>query len=769
MRARRTSDDRSGEDTSGRDHAPEDTLSSAAMRARVRVLVPLALPGPLDYALPEGMDLLPPGTFVRVPLGRREVAGVVWDGVEAGESPPSRPLAPDRLKPVLGLLETPPMAETMRRFIDWVAAYTLSAPGSVLKMAMSIPEALAPEPERPGVCLEPGWVAPPGFRMTPPRRKVLERLASGAPETLSAIRQATGVAGQVVRGLVEAGALRSVSLPPFAGSRALVNSMVASPAPPASMLLTRAQEEAASILREAVNRQDFGVFLLDGVTGSGKTETYFEAVAETLSRGRQVLVLLPEIALTPQWVDRFRKRFGFEPVLWHSALSPARRRRHWRLVAEGRARVVAGARSALFLPLADPGLIVIDEEHEPAYKQDDGVLYSARDMGIVRGQLERATVVLASATPSLETLENVRRGRYRHLALPDRVSGAVLPEITLVDLRSNPPERNRWLSPPLVSALAKTLDRGQQALLFLNRRGYAPLTLCRACGHRLACPQCSAWLVDHRREGKLRCHHCGHAEPLPVACPSCGAEDSFAACGPGVERIFEETAMRFPEARLRLLASDTVAGPQTMQNILDELESGSVDIVIGTQMMAKGHHVPGLTLVGVIDGDLGLSGGDLRAAERTHQLLVQVSGRAGRGAHAGRVLIQTHGPEHPVMAALAAGRREAFLAAEMREREQAGMPPFGRLAAIILAGPDRDALEATARALGRTRPRRPGLEVLGPAPAALSRLRGRHRLRFLVRADRDVRIQPPLRAWLAGVRPGKGVRIQVDIDPQSFL
>ena len=738
-------------------HTSSDAVPDPGVE-RVRVLLPLGLPGPLDYRAVPGPGLRP-GAFVRVPLGSAERLGVVWDrdsgahgdGIDEG-----------RLRDVLEILDAPPLGAVMRRFIDWVAAYTLAPPGAVLKMAMSVPKALAPEAGVSAYLGVPGWPRPEGFRITAQRNKVLELLADGPPRTPADIRAETGAGAGVIKGLEAAGALavqRLAPPSPFAAPDADL------PGP----ALTPAQAAAAAKLRAAVGAEAFSVTLLDGVTGSGKTEVYFEAIAETLRQGRQALVLLPEIALSAQWLERFAARFGCAPALWHSELGPARRRRTWRAVAEDRAPVVVGARSALFLPYAALGLIVIDEEHDGSYKQEDGVFYSARDMGVVRGHLGALPVVLASATPSLETVVNVARGRYVALHLPERIGSATLPEVGLVDLRAAPPPSGRWLSPPLARALAETLGAGQQALLFLNRRGYAPLTLCRACGHRLECPNCSAWLVEHRASGRLNCHHCGYALRPPSSCPDCQAEASFAACGPGVERIAEEVSALFPEARQCIMASDTLAGPQSFGDIVAAVTSGAVDILIGTQIIAKGYHFPRLTLVGVVDADLGLSGADLRASERTHQLLTQVAGRAGRAELPGRVLVQTYMPEHAVMAALASGDREAFIAAEKAERKAARMPPFGRLAAVIISGPREGEVDATARALGRVRPDAPGLEVLGPAPAALSLLRGRHRRRFLVKGARDRTLQPILRHWLARVRPGKAVRIQVDVDPVSFL
>ncbi len=716
----------------------------------VRVLLPLPLDAAYDYRVGEGMSLQA-GDFVSVPLGPRQTAGVVW-GPGSGE------VAEERLKEVLGLLEAPPLPDQSMRFVDWVAAYTLYPAGAVLKMAMSVPAALAAP--KPVVAYVRGR-HDPGLRMTAARRRVLEVLADGPARSLSELASEAATGTSVVRGLEGAGAIRAVTLP----GRPLAQPDWRRPGPE----LSADQASAARNLEAKARRGGFGVTLLDGVSGSGKTEVYFQAVAEALKRRRQVLVLLPEIALTAQWLDRFGERFGAEPAEWHSDLTPARRRAAWRAVADGGARVVVGARSALFLPYPELGLIVVDEEHEPSFKQEEGVVYNARDMAVVRARLGDFPIVLASATPSLESTVNVSSGRYETLLLPDRHAGAALPRISLIDLCRNPPARGRWLSPDLEGALKETLAAGEQAMLFLNRRGYAPLTLCRRCGHRLQCPSCTAWLVEHRRRGGLLCHHCGHRANRPARCPSCQAEDKFAACGPGVERLAEEVDALLPGIRYAIAASDTITGPEAAQELVRRMEDHEIDLVIGTQIVAKGYHFPLLTLVGAIDADLGLAGGDLRAAERTFQLLTQVAGRAGRGRRPGRVLVQTYMPGHPVMQALASADRERFMEAEARARRDAAMPPFGKLVSLIVSGTDEAAVDEVSRRLSRAAPEADGVRVLGPAPAPFALLRGRHRRRLLLKAGREVAVQAHVRHWLQSVSlPGK-VRVQVDVDPYSFL
>jgi primosomal protein N' (replication factor Y) len=721
--------------------------------AVLRVLLPLPFDRDYDYRAPPGLRLAA-GDFVRVPLSGRRVVGVVWGGA-SGATPSAK------LKYIEARLDIPPLPPGLRRFIDWVAAYTLSPRGSALKLATSIPS--GPHgASRTGYRASRKKTDKTEARMTAARRAVLDVADPQTPRPAAELARQAKVSASVVRGLVAAGLLEAAPLPddsPFA---------VPDPERPGPRL-SPAQATAAASLAAAVAAGGFSVALLDGVTGSGKTEVYFEAIAAALRDGREVLVLLPEIVLTAQWLERFRFRFGVAPAQWHSELPPGRRRATWRAVAEGSARVVVGARSALFLPFAKLGLVVVDEEHDASYKQEDGVAYHARDMAVVRAQISACPVILSSATPSLETVANVEQGRYARMHLPRRHGGAVLPGVAAIDLRRHPPQARRWLSPLLVKALAETFGRGEQGMLFLNRRGYAPLTLCRACGHRLACPSCTAWLVEHRRAAALVCHHCGFFEPLPPVCPECGAADSLVPCGPGVERIAEEVAQTFPDIRTAVMTSDTLSGVGAAQEMVRRMGEGKIDLLIGTQIVAKGHHFPRLTLVGVVDADLGLAGGDLRAAERTYQLLAQVAGRAGRAERPGRALLQTHQPEHPVIRALVEGDRDRFLEVEAQARRARSLPPFGRLAALILSGSDEAETERLAQRLARSAPRGEGIVVMGPAPAPLALLRGRHRRRFLLKARKDVNLQAAIRGWLAGIRVPRRLRIQVDIDPCSFL
>ncbi|MCB2059108.1 MAG: primosomal protein N' [Novosphingobium sp.] len=718
---------------------------------RVRLLVFNAALGVLDYRVPEGMAV-EFGSVALAPLGPRQIIGIVWEPerLQAKEVPDSK------LRPLTTILPVPPLQEPLRRLIEWTADYYCASPSAVARMALNR-SALAGG----STTTEYRLTGEEPARLTPQRAAALDAL-SGEQATIRELSAIAGVSEGVLRGMVGAGLLEPVTVDidrPY--PRALPDF--------AAPELTPAQNEAAETFVAAVREPGFSPFLLDGVTGSGKTECYFEAIAAAIELKRQVLVLLPEIALTENFLRRFEQRFGTPPVLWHSSLKSTERRRAWRAIASGEAQVVVGARSALFLPYAKLGLIVVDEAHEVSFKQDDGVRYNARDVAVIRARFEKVPVILASATPALESLEMADAGVYRRIELPDRFGGAKLPDISVVDLREEAPERGRWLAPRLVEEMKQRLERGEQSLLFLNRRGYAPLTLCRHCGYRFQCPNCTAWLVEHRFSQRLACHHCGHEVPMPDACPECGTEDCLVACGPGVERIADEVAELLPEARVALVTSDTLNTPEKIADFVVAAEEGLVDVIIGTQLVTKGYHFPELTLVGVVDADLGLEGGDLRAGERTYQQIAQVAGRAGRGEKPGEVLIQTRHPDAAVMTALAAGDRDAFYAAESQARREVGAPPFGRWAAIIVSSEDEAEARDAARAIGAAKPDLPDVMILGPAPAPMALLRGRYRYRLLINARRSAELQRVIREWLNRFDFPASVRVSVDIDPYSFV
>ncbi len=707
----------------------------------------------LDYRAPaEGVSA---GDLVEVPLGPRRVLGCVW-GPGAGDFPA------EKLRAIARVVDVPPLREELRAFLERAADYTLTPLTQMLRLATRIP-ALADPPSARSV-LRLSGLAPD--RVTDARTRVIRALEEygNLGMTPGEVARTAGVSAGVVKGLEAQGVILREDAPrdppypvldPEAGRRAL----------------SPAQEAAAAELCARVASNSYSTTLLKGVTGSGKTEVYLEAVAETLRSGRQALVLLPEIALSVEFLDRVEARFGARPAEWHSGVTQAARRRAWIGVATGDAQLVVGARSALFLPFADLGLVVVDEEHDSSYKQEDGARYHARDMAVLRASLEGATVVLASATPALETWANAEAGKYARIDLPERFGTAELPDMRAIDMRSDPAEAGRWISPPLEAAVTSRLAAGEQALLFLNRRGFAPLTICRACGAQVGCDQCDARMVEHRFRKQLVCHQCGATKPVPVTCPSCKVEGKMAALGPGVERIAEEAAALWPEARLSILSSDLAESHRDLKERIDEIARGGADLIVGTQLVAKGHNFPLLTLVGVIDADLGLQGGDLRAAEKTFQLVRQVAGRAGRHERPGLALVQTHQPEHPAIQAILSGDDEAFWRTEAAMRQATGMPPYGRLAGVVLSGPDEARTWDAARALGQRAPilNAAGADLFGPAPAPIARVRGRHRIRFLVKAPRSVALQPVLRDWAAAVPLASNLRLVIDIDPQSFF
>lgn len=717
-------------------------------RQNAQILFPVNVPGAFDYAVPEGMRV-DRGDIVFAPIGKQMKLGVVMSLGAAEEG--------RELKDIAEVKATRPLPVAMLEFINWVARYNVASPGQVLRMVLRSWKALDPSPV--ATLYEPTGQRP--STLTPARRAALNE-GGPFPARAAEIASRAGISAGVVKGMVKVGLMRADERPvdpPFDEPDPDMTGRVLSPA----------QNAAAADLVAQVKKNAYSASLLDGVTGSGKTEVYFEAVAEALRQGRQVLILVPEIALTQAGLSRFEARFGAEPVAWHSGITDMARRRAWREVASGRAKLVVGARSALFLPAANLGLIVVDEEHDTSFKQEEGVIYNARDMAVLRGRLEDRPVILASATPSLESLHNARSGRYAHIILPERPGAITLPEIGLIDMKIHKPERGSFLSEPMVKAVAERIGRGEQSLLYMNRRGYAPLILCKACGARLKSPDTDSWLVEHRATGRAVCHLTGFSMRMPRRCPKCDAEDGLTSIGPGVERIADEAQSHFPHARVEILSSDTTSTPEEIKERLGRMERGEIDILVGTQMVVKGHNFPKLTFVGVVDGDLLMGGSDPRAGERTYQTLVQVAGRAGRADMAGEALIQTHHPEHEALQALVAGDRDMFIGVEMAMREMLGLPPYGRIAAVIIWGPDMKKAKALAVDFVTKAPRADGVEILGPSEAPIGRLRGLYRYRLFVTAEPSVNLSKYMAAWRAKAKVPTKYKIQVDIDPQSFV
>ncbi len=714
------------------------------------------------------------GGFVLIPFGGQQIPGVIW-GMETAQGMEAA-RGTERLKSILHVYDLPPLSNTMRQFIDRVASYNMAPRGSVLKLVVPMASALDDPPSVAVYQLtEAGendatWsdFAHGTKGSTRGVHEAIRTYLQNSAATMAELMQELSCKRSHIATLEK----RGLIIKNFTKSTARI---VQTPTCFTPVRLSSEQQIAAQKLCDLIDpaaqnpQKKYKPILLDGVTGSGKTEVYFEAVAKVNEAGQQALVLLPEIALSHGFIDRFSARFGHAPTLWHSALTPAARRKNWRSIVNGEAKVIVGARSALFLPYVNLGLIVVDEEHESAYKQEEILIYNARDMAVLRAATEQIPIILSSATPSLETVKNSMDGKYDEIRLPSRFGDAQLPDVHLLDLRKDPPPKNCFISPILLQHLTDTLADGRQALLFLNRRGFAPLTLCRTCGHRLECPHCTAWLVEHRRSESLECHHCGYKIKLPPVCPSCGDSNSFVPCGPGVERIATEIDEYLPAAKPLIMASDILNTPALISEAFAKIHAREVNLIIGTQLIAKGHHFPHMTCVGIIDADLGLSGGDLRAGEHSFQLLQQVSGRAGRGAFPGQVFLQTYNPEQPIMQMLERNDRNGFLGSLLQERESAHMPPFSRLAALIVAGKDEGQTRAIALEIGRQAPKANGVRILGPAPAQMYKIRSKFRQRLLIIADKNLNIQKMIAQWLASVKVPSAIRVYIDIDPQNFL
>ena len=719
------------------------------------VLLPLPFNDVFDYKSDKDLSL---GQIVRVPFLNNTQVGIVY---KIGKS---SKLEDKKIKSVTEVFNLPPLKKELLQFIDWVAKYNLASLGMVLKMVLCAKGVFEDPKLNVLYKLTGKTLAQAKLKNSDARWHVID-LLKHAPYTKAEIVKGAGVSVSVVNTLIENGILEPFTIPKikqFDEPKFDIQ----------SIKLTNEQQNAADYLCAKCDT-GFSVTLLDGITGSGKTEVYFEAAIKILKQNKQVLILVPEIALTTQWLERYEKRFGVKPANWHSGLSINERTQTWQAVAQNRAKVVVGARSALFLPFADLGLIVVDESHDHSFKQEDIVNYQARDMAIVRAKIENIPIILSTATPDLETVVNVEEKKYDSVKLTSRYASAQLPDLKIIDLKKDKPQKGSfgasWLAPTLVTALKENLEKGEQSMLFLNRRGYAPLLICRDCGHRIACPNCTAWLTEHRKNSKLICHHCGYSMPTPKQCPECHSSDGLTACGPGVERIAEEVKNRFPNSRVEIISSDITSSFIEVSNVINKMQNKEIDILIGTQILAKGHHFPLLTLVGIIDADLGLMGSDLRATEQTYQLLSQVSGRAGRGEKKGTVYLQTLYPENVVLQALIDNNRDKFLSLEKKSRKALHFPPFGKLAAIIVSSANMDIAEQTAFNLIKCAPHIDGVSVLGPAPAPIYMLRGKYRYRLLLKTLKTINIQSILKKWLGLVNIPGNVRVEADIDPYSFM
>lgn len=655
-----------------------------------KILLPIALNEGLTYGSDE---LLPLGSFVKIPLGKKHALGVVWNLTDKKEALSSN----FTIKPITELYQFPALSDNLRQFITQTANYTINPLGNVLKLSL-------------------------------PQNKIIEDFLHN-------------------------------KLPVFDDN--LTEHIIK---------LSEAQNEVLNKLMVKFVQNSFHVSLLYGVTGSGKTEVFFGLIAKLLAKNNgQILIMLPEVMLADQILQRFEERFGFHALRWHSSLTLKQRRENYYAIATGKAKVIIGARSALFLPFKNLRFIVVDEEHDGSFKQEDGVTYHARDMAVLRGKLEDIPVLLASATPSIETINNVINGRYDQATLPSRYGVAQMPDIKIIDMRNSKIGSNSWIGKELADALQHNLSSGKQSLLFINRRGYAPLSLCRICGFHYQCPNCSSWLVMHMKKNALICHHCNHHQALPKNCFNCDTPDSVVQCGPGVERLAEEAQKLMPDAKLCVLTSDNTKSPKAASDIIEQISQGEVDVIIGTQIIAKGHNFPKLTLVGIVDADLGLTGGDLRASERSFQLLQQVAGRAGRMEDKGTVYIQSYLPDNLVIKALSNNDWNSFIKFELTSRKNIFMPPFSRLCAIIISGVKEERVKTIGQIIAKKASLYKDFYVLGPAPAPINYIRKKYRYRLLFKANRNVNLQGAIRNILSNITLHGADRIKVDVDPYSFL
>ena len=728
----------------------------------VKVLLPNVVNTGYDYRLNAPADL---GSFVECRVMNRPYVGVVWGFGDSG-------LPAEKIKSVVRVMDSR-LAVSDLQWIQRMSDWTLMTPGAVLKLIINIPDAFLP----PRVEQLYSFDFDTKIKMTNARQAVADAFSSNDNEPMSVndIVNIAHVSPAVVRTMIKNETLRP------SDSRVIENEnrFVHEYHDMGNVTLNDEQSHAAAQIGDALSHGGFSVFLLDGITGSGKTQVYFDAVLRAYNAGKSVLLMMPEIALTAQFMSRFESRFGAPPVVWHSNLTAARRRDIWRGVLNGDIRVVVGTRSALFLPWQNLGLIVVDEEHDTSYKQEDMGNYHARDMAILRAAIAGFPVVLASATPSAETLENVANGKYRGLKLTSRFGGATLPKIETIDLRENRPTTYKTsnaddapeiagaLSEPMCDAIAETLNNHQQVMLFINRRGFAPIVQCKKCGWTATCPDCSVGMTYHKRIGKLLCHMCGRTEPMPCKCENCEGEVSMR--GIGIEKIQEEVLARFPNARTAIVSSDTIASRQSLERIVSKMESGEIDIVIGTQILAKGHHFPNLTLVGVVDADMGLFGTDFRAAEHTFQQLFQVAGRAGRGAFPGHVLLQTYQPDNLVLNAICAGNRDDFMATDMAGRRMAKMPPYGQLVAVVIESAKENVLQKYCADLAAVAPSINGGRIMGPVPAQIYQIRNWYRMRFLISGDVRAKLQPIVSNWIARVKQPANIRVKIDVNPVNFM
>ncbi|MEW8224012.1 MAG: primosomal protein N' [Candidatus Thiodiazotropha taylori] len=727
-------------------------------------ILKIALAGPLrgyfDYLPPEHNGItLTPGCRFEIPFGRSSRVGILISTSSKSSVPTSK------LKRALSQLDpTPLLQPSDLRLLKWAADYYEHPLGDVIFHALPLnlrKKPTAAKTSHPGLRLTQVGEAldPDKLSRAPKQRSVILALQQH-PQGLakSLLMQNHELSPAVLRSLLDKGLVTPCELAP-------------QPLPSEEAhQLNPQQQLAVDTVREKLD--GFQAYLLNGVTGSGKTEVYLHLVADVLAQGRQALILVPEIGLTPQLLQRFQQRMGHEVAVLHSGLADGEREKVWHAMRQVRQRVLIGTRSAVFTPMPELGLIIVDEEHDLSYKQQEGFRYNARDISLVRAQQTGCPVVLGSATPSLESLRNVQESRYRQLDLPKRAADASMPSLSLIDIRNG--HLKGGLSPALLKHLQQTLQAGEQAMLFLNRRGYAPMLTCHACGWLTDCPRCDARMTHHRQQRLLWCHHCGHQQREPAVCPSCGSPD-LRPVGQGTERVEEVLQQHFPNYPLARIDRDSTSRKGSLEKLLKQVHSGSIPLLIGTQMIAKGHHFPAVTLVAILDVDQGLFGADFRASERMAQLILQVAGRAGRAERPGRVMIQTRHPDHPLMQLLTQQGYAAFAKLAMQERQMAMLPPYAHQALIRAEANRSDYPELFLKQLLESCQQiqhATELEFWGPVPAPMERRAGKTRAHLLIQSNQRL----PLHRWLSQaieifptLPHARKVRWSVDVDPQEML
>jgi len=712
------------------------------------VLLPINIDRPFTYSSEEKLDI---GTIVKVSFGKRELYGVVWEADKIEKKPDNIKIK--SIIEVVGEGKDYILPKDMVYFIKWISDYYLMPLGLVLKA--SLKQQFFQKKSRASYVLKinPKHQA----KITEKQKIVLEEFKQNKIIDKRSLITKTGISNSIISRMIK----NEILIEEEAHENITKINL------DTKIELNSDQLKASRALVKSTKNNE--VVLLDGITGSGKTEVYLSAVNEILHQGDQVLILLPEITLTHDFVHNLKKRYKYQIAEWNSSLTENQRRNIWFGVLNKEIKLIIGARSSLFLPFKKLGLIIVDEEHDQSYKQEDGIIYNARDMAILKSKQLNIACILSTATPSVESYDNVLQNKFQRTSLKNRFHGTQLPSIKFIDMRKADKIKESFLPVEIVEDIKANYERGEQSLLFLNRRGYSPLSICSKCGVRVDCPNCDTWLVLHKNNSQYICHKCGHTEDTNKECKSCHSQNTIVPSGRGIERVDEEIARIFPEIKRMIFSSDYLNNPTDILSALEKIKNNEIGLIIGTQLVSKGYNFPNLTYVGVLDGDFGLELSDIRSAERTYQILNQVAGRAGRMKEDSVVKILTHMPEHPIIQSITNNQKEDFYNTELAIRKSAGMPPFSRLASIIISSSDKVLLLDYVRRLDKLKNTPKNIDVFGPIEAPLSKLRKKYRMRFLIRSPKNSHIQFYIERWLKTLKINPKIRVVVDVDPYNFL